>query len=75
MGDSDFENQISSKIGLAIFGSVKERATLDWEHINDLPNLSTNFTDLFEWTAYCLNQKRAYSFADYEHIRKIQKKT
>lgn len=75
MDDSVFEDTISTHISLTTFGSAKERGTLDWEHVNDLRGLSRDFADLFEWTAYCLNQKRAYSFEDYDHIRKIQKKT
>ena len=75
MDDAEFEDRISANVALTTFGSAKERATLDWEHINDLKSLSRDFSDLFEWTAYCLAQKRAYRFEDYDHIRKIQKKT
>lgn len=75
MTDADFDDRIAAKIGFQRISSGKERASLDWEHIRDLRSLSPEFRSLFEWVAHCLSQKRAYTFADFQQIQNIEKKT
>ena len=74
MTDAEFDDQIAAKIALQRVSSGKERSSLDWEHIRDLRSLSPEFRVLFEWVAFCLSQKRAYSFADFQQIQLIEKK-
>jgi hypothetical protein len=71
---SEFEQLISGTINETQISNGKERAALDWEHVNDLRSISSDFVDLFEWIAYCLLQKGAYRFEDFSHIRKIKKR-
>lgn len=75
MSDSDFDDQIAPKISVQRVSSGKERPALDWEHIRDLRSLSPEFRQLFEWVAYCLAQRRPYTFVDFDQIQKIEKKT
>jgi hypothetical protein len=75
MTDAEFDDRIAGKIVLQRISSGKERASLDWEHIRDLRSLSPEFRLLFEWVAYCLSQKRAYSFSDFQQIQSIERKT
>jgi hypothetical protein len=75
MTDTEFDEKIAPKIALQRLSSGKERASLDWEHIRDLRSLSPEFRLLFEWISYCLSQKRAYAFTDYQRIQEIDKKT
>ena len=75
MTDTEFDEKIAPKIALQRLGSGKERTSLDWEHIRDLRSLSPEFRLLFEWISYCLSQKRAYAFTDYQRIQEIDKKT
>jgi hypothetical protein len=75
MQQEDFDKQVAEKIALTRLSTGKERASLDWEHINDLRSLSPAFLRLFEWVAFCLAQKRAYSFDDFLHIQTIERKT
>jgi hypothetical protein len=72
MTDADFDERIAGKISLTTINTGKQRAALDWEHIKDLRSLSPDFRLLFEWVAHCLSQKRAYTFLDFEKIRKIE---
>jgi len=74
MTAADFENQVTGKISLTVISTGKERATLDWEHLNDLRSQSGDFRDLFEWIAYCLLQKKAHSIDEFRQIRKLTKK-
>jgi hypothetical protein len=75
MTDAEFDDCIGAKIALQRISTGKERASLDWEHIRDLRHLSPEFDLLFEWVAYCLSQKRAYTFVDFQKIQSIEKKT
>lgn len=71
----DFEQNIASKITISRISTGKERASLDWEAINDLQSLSLDFKNLFEWIAYCLGEKKAFAFEDFSKIREIKKKS
>lgn len=74
MTAADFENKVTAKISLTVISTGKERATLDWEHVNDLRSQSGDFRDLFEWIAYCLLQKKAHSIDEFRQIRTLTKK-
>jgi hypothetical protein len=75
MSLSDFEQKIAPTIKLSRISSGKERPSLDWETLNDLQSLSNDFVNLFEWIAYCLSEKKAFSFEDFVKIRDIKKKS
>jgi hypothetical protein len=70
MNDGDFE-EIASQIKYIQISTGKDRSLLDWEHINDLRTLSPDFIALFEWIAYCLAEKRASTFTNYQGIKKL----
>ncbi len=74
MTAADFEQQVTSSINLTRISTAKERPTLDWEHINDLRSINGDFSDIFEWIARCLVDKKAYTFNDFVQMREIQKK-
>ena len=74
MPDAEFEC-IASKMSPTRISTGKERATLDWEHINDLHSLSPDFRLLFQWIAHCLSQKRAYNFSNFRQIQTIEQTT
>ena len=73
MNDSSFE-EIAKAVSISQIASGKSRESLDWEHIRDLRIQSDEFNRLFEWIAYCLEKKTAYSYKDYEQIAKMDKK-
>ena len=73
--DPTSSNRITVNITLQRISTGKERTSLDWEHIRDLRSLSPEFRLLFEWVAYCLAQKRAYTFMNFNQIQSIEKKT
>jgi hypothetical protein len=75
MQGAEFDKEVGEKISLTRLSTGRERTSLDWEHINDLRTLSSDFHLLFEWVAYCLGQKRAYGFNDFQQIQKIERKT
>lgn len=75
MTDAEFDDRITVNITLQRISTGKERTSLDWEHIRDLRSLSPEFRLLFEWVAYCLAQKRAYTFMNFNQIQSIEKKT
>lgn len=70
----DFEQNIASKITISRISAGKERTLLDWEAINDLQSLSLDFKNLFEWIAYCLGEKKAFSYEDFSKIMEIKRK-
>jgi hypothetical protein len=75
MTAADFDGRVAGHISPVRISTGKERASLDWEHISDLRSLSPEFRWLFEWIAYCLSLRRAYSFPDFQQIQKIEQKT
>ncbi len=75
LNDADFDERIASKITLTRVSTANERAILDWEHIRDLRSQSTEFQHLFEWIAYCLSNKRAYKYNDFQQIQSIEHNT
>jgi hypothetical protein len=71
MLDGEFE-AIASKIVLNRIAVGRDRETLDWEHIRDLKLQSDDFNRLFRWTAYCLERRSPYRFADWQNMAHIE---
>lgn len=69
----EFEQKIASKITISRITTGKKRTSLDWAAIKDMQTLSQDFKNLFEWIACCLDEKKAFSFADFLKISEIKK--
>lgn len=71
---TQFEQDIAPLISESRISGARDRAALDWETIKNLESISEDFVNLFEWIAYCLEEKQAYTFDEFSQIRRIKKK-
>jgi hypothetical protein len=69
-----FEQDIAPLISESRISGARDKAALDWETIKDLQSISGDFVSLFEWIAYCLEEKQAFTFDEFSQIRRIKKK-
>lgn len=73
MPAAEFDKEVAEKITRNPLTTGNKRASLDWEHINDLRDLNA-FPLLFEWIAHCLAQKKPYTFNEFQQIQKIERR-
>ena len=73
MSIADFE-AIASKISISHISAGKPRDSLDWEHIRDLRLQSKDFNNIFEWTAYCLENRKPFTFTEYSKIAEVEER-
>jgi hypothetical protein len=74
MPDDKFEGEIVPKLSIKQITTGRDRTALDWETIKDLQSQSPDFPEMFEWIAYCLDEKKAYTFDDFKKIKNIKRK-
>ncbi|HYG63071.1 MAG TPA: hypothetical protein VEL74_10855 [Thermoanaerobaculia bacterium] len=71
MQTGDFE-AIAANVAVTRVATGRDRETLDWEHLRDLRAQSEEFSNLFRWTAYCLEKKSPYRYEDWEKIARLE---
>jgi hypothetical protein len=71
MPDSDFE-ELASAQQEATLSAAHMRTNLDWEHIKDIKTQSPEFSEMFDWIARCLRDKKAYSIEHHRSLRDIE---
>lgn len=70
MSDADFEN-VAKPIRVVTVATGRQRAALDWEHINDMRSRTDDFVSLFQWIAHCLKDGKPFTYGHYQDIVRI----
>jgi hypothetical protein len=61
--ESDFESNIAGRIDLKTLVSGRKQATLDWNHLQEMRQISSDFANLLHWIEMCIDQSRALTFS------------
>lgn len=65
---------LAKVVKVVTIATGRKRPGLDWEHIQDMRNQTSDFVIMFEWIAHCLQEGRPFRFTDYFEISEIQRR-
>ncbi|UYO48789.1 hypothetical protein KQX64_23285 [Rhodopseudomonas palustris] len=72
MDSSVFQQMFQGKIVKPIASGVN-RISLDWDHIRDMRTQSTDFSEVFDWIAKCIELRRPYTIGQYRQLVEIER--
>ena len=69
MKEEVFEEQVKSHVKHQTISPGQDRASLDWEYIGRMREVTTDFIQLFKWIAKCVETKMPLSFDDFSRYK------